>query len=101
MEAVDGNAIGGLLLELFGTEMTSKANLSGRSCGSGDKAWGLARKRAGAACRFRARCQLSDAADAGDGLPVPGGVAVGVPVEHEPSAGPGRADVGGVVVGGE
>jgi hypothetical protein len=33
MEAVDGNAIGGLLREVFGTEMTSAASVCG-SCGA-------------------------------------------------------------------
>jgi hypothetical protein len=33
MEAVDGNAIGGLLLEVFGTEMTAAASICG-SCGA-------------------------------------------------------------------
>ena len=33
MEAVDGNAIGGLLLEVFGTEMTNAATVCG-SCGA-------------------------------------------------------------------
>jgi hypothetical protein len=33
MEAVDGNAIGGLLLEVFGTEMTAAASVCG-SCGA-------------------------------------------------------------------
>jgi len=33
MEAVDGNAIGGLLVEVFGTEMTAAASICG-SCGT-------------------------------------------------------------------
>ena len=33
MEAVDGNAIGGLLHEVFGTEMTDAASVCG-SCGA-------------------------------------------------------------------
>jgi hypothetical protein len=33
MEAVDGNAIGGLLYEVFGTEMTDAASVCG-SCGA-------------------------------------------------------------------
>ena len=33
MEAVDGNAIGGLLWEVFGTEMTNAASIC-RSCGA-------------------------------------------------------------------
>jgi hypothetical protein len=33
MDAVDGNAIGGLLQEVFGTEMTSAASVCG-SCGA-------------------------------------------------------------------
>jgi hypothetical protein len=33
MEAVDGNAIGGLLHEVFGTEMTGAASVCG-SCGA-------------------------------------------------------------------
>jgi Family of unknown function (DUF6510) len=33
MEAVDGNAIGGLLWEVFGTEMTGAASVCG-SCGA-------------------------------------------------------------------
>ena len=33
MEAVDGNAIGGLLLEVFGAEMTDAASVCG-SCGA-------------------------------------------------------------------
>jgi hypothetical protein len=33
MDAVDGNAIGGLLHEVFGTEMTGAASVCG-SCGS-------------------------------------------------------------------
>jgi hypothetical protein len=33
MEAVDGNAIGGLLLEVFGTEMTDAPSVCA-SCGS-------------------------------------------------------------------
>jgi hypothetical protein len=33
MEAVDGNAIGGLLREVFGTEMTSAASICG-GCGA-------------------------------------------------------------------
>jgi hypothetical protein len=33
MEAVDGNAIGGLLLEIFGTELTDAASVCG-SCGA-------------------------------------------------------------------
>jgi ribosomal protein L40E len=33
MEAVDGNAIGGLLQEVFGAEMTSAASIC-RSCGA-------------------------------------------------------------------
>ena len=33
MEALDGNAIGGLLQEIFGTEMTSAASVCG-SCGT-------------------------------------------------------------------
>jgi Family of unknown function (DUF6510) len=33
MEAVDGNAIGGLLYEIFGTEMTTAASVCG-SCGA-------------------------------------------------------------------
>jgi Family of unknown function (DUF6510) len=33
MEAVDGNAIGGLLLEIFGTEMTDAASVCG-GCGA-------------------------------------------------------------------
>ena len=33
MEAVDGNAIGGLLTEVFGTEMTDAASICG-SCGA-------------------------------------------------------------------
>jgi hypothetical protein len=33
MEAVDGNAIGGLLHEVFGTEMTDAASVCG-SCGT-------------------------------------------------------------------
>ena len=33
MEAVDGNAIGGLLTEVFGTEMTDAASVCG-SCGA-------------------------------------------------------------------
>jgi hypothetical protein len=33
MEAVDGNAIGGLLYELFGTEMTGAPSVCG-SCGA-------------------------------------------------------------------
>ena len=32
MQAVDGNAIGGLLLEVFGTEMTATASVCG-NCG--------------------------------------------------------------------
>jgi hypothetical protein len=34
MDAVDGNAIGGLLLEVFGIEMTGAASVCG-SCGAG------------------------------------------------------------------
>jgi hypothetical protein len=34
MDAVDGNAIGGLLHEVFGTEMTGAASVCG-SCGAG------------------------------------------------------------------
>ena len=34
MEALDGNAIGGLLQEIFGTEMTSAASVCG-NCGTG------------------------------------------------------------------
>ncbi|HEY1916987.1 MAG TPA: DUF6510 family protein [Streptosporangiaceae bacterium] len=33
MDALDGNAIGGLLLEVFGTEMTSAPSVCG-SCGA-------------------------------------------------------------------
>jgi hypothetical protein len=33
MEALDGNAIGGLLQEIFGTEMTTAASVCG-SCGT-------------------------------------------------------------------
>jgi hypothetical protein len=36
MEAVDGNAIGGLLLEIFGTEMTDATSICG-SCGAASR----------------------------------------------------------------
>jgi uncharacterized protein DUF6510 len=36
MQAVDGNAIGGLLHEVFGTEMTGAASVCG-SCGAGSQ----------------------------------------------------------------
>ena len=41
MEAVDGNAIGGLLLEVFGTEMTAAATVCG-NCGDARPVAGLA-----------------------------------------------------------
>ena len=34
MEALDGNAIGGLLLELFGREMTDRRRRAARHCGA-------------------------------------------------------------------
>jgi hypothetical protein len=41
MEAVDGNAIGGLLVEVFGTEMTGAATVCG-NCGDARPVAGLA-----------------------------------------------------------
>ncbi len=41
MDAVDGNAIGGLLQEVFGTEMTAATSTCG-SCGAARQVAGLA-----------------------------------------------------------
>ena len=41
MDAVDGNAIGGLLHEVFGTEMTAAASTCG-NCGAARQVAGLA-----------------------------------------------------------
>jgi Family of unknown function (DUF6510) len=41
MDAVDGNAIGGLLREVFGTEMTTAATVCG-NCGDTGEVAGLA-----------------------------------------------------------
>jgi hypothetical protein len=41
MEAVDGNAIGGLLRQVFGTEMTGAASVCG-NCGDAGPVAGLA-----------------------------------------------------------
>ena len=41
MDAVDGNAIGGLLREVFGTEMTSAASVCG-TCGAASQVAELA-----------------------------------------------------------